>query len=238
MGWRGPDGVAGPVGRVVEAVEARGKHLLVRFDDGRTLHTHLRMEGSWHIYRPGEAWRKPSWRARAVIETGEWVAVCFDASICEVLAAGHEPALVRRLGPDLLADDPDLEEVIRRTREHPGLTIGEALMRQHIVSGIGNVYKSETLFLTRVSPLARIEDLSNETLHAVLSEARRLMARNLGGSPRVTRRRFGRDRFWVYGRSGQRCFECGHLICVTRQGEDARSTYHCPQCQPSPLGRG
>jgi endonuclease-8 len=234
-GWRSHaaelSGVDDLVGRTVEAVEARGKHLLVRFDDGRTLHTHMRMEGSWHVYRVGERWRKPARRAVAVIETGEWVAVCFGAPICELLAPGHVPELVRRLGPDLLARDADLDEVIRRMRGHPEMPIGEAVMRQHLVAGVGNVYKSETLFLARVSPFAEVGSLSDEALRTILSEARALMKRNLRGFPRTTRRRFGRDRLWVYGRSGERCFECGGVIRMRRQGNAGRSTYYCPCCQ-------
>jgi endonuclease-8 len=233
--WRSRDpalaAVDDLVGRTVEAVEARGKHLLVRFDDGRTLHTHMRMEGSWHVYRTGEAWRKPARRAVAVVATAAWVAVCFDAPVCELLPPGQLPAPVRRLGPDLLDPEPDLDEAIRRMRAHPELAVGEAVMRQDLVAGIGNVYKSETLFLVRVSPFAKVRALSDETLRAILARARRLMKRNLRGFPRTTRRRFGGERLWVYGRSGERCFECGGAIRMRRQGTAGRSTYFCPGCQ-------
>lgn len=223
--------VADLVGRTVADVEARGKHLLVRFDDGRTLHTHMMMDGSWHIYRPGERWRKSPRAAVAVIETEAWVAVCFAAPRCDLLAPGEVADALRRLGPDLLDPDADLDEAIRRMREWADLPIGEALMRQHLVAGIGNVYKSEVLFLRRVSPFARVAALLDEALRGLLREARTLMKQNLRGSRRTTRRRFGSERVWVYGRSGQPCFECGATIRMRRQGDTGRSTYFCPACQ-------
>ncbi|HJL16273.1 MAG TPA: DNA-formamidopyrimidine glycosylase family protein [Sandaracinaceae bacterium LLY-WYZ-13_1] len=221
------------VGRTVAAVEARGKNLLVRFDDGRTLHTHQRMEGSWHVYRPGEAWRKPARGAVAVIETDAWVAVCFHAPVCDLLAPGRVPRAVRRLGPDLLAPRADLDEALRRMRAHPTMPVGVAVMRQHLVAGIGNVYKSETLFLERASPFTPVAELSDEALRGILRRARRLMKQNLRGFPRTTRRRFGRERLWVYGRAGERCYTCGEAIRMRRQGDDGRSTYFCPRCQSS-----
>jgi endonuclease-8 len=227
----GADGVATLTGHVVLRVEARGKHLLMRFDDGRTLHTHMRMEGRWDIYRRGDRWARSRERAVVVLETEEWIAVCFDAPLVELVRAGVEPELVRRLGPDLLDPDVDLDEALRRLRALGDLAIGEAILRQDAVSGIGNVYKSETLFLVRVSPFARVASLSDETLRAILDEARRLMKQNLSGRARVTRRRFGGSQLWVYGRSGKPCFECGEPIRMRRQGDAGRSTYYCARCQ-------
>ena len=218
-------------GTTVATVEARGKHLLVVFDDGRTLHTHMMMSGSWHIYRPGEAWQKSPGRAHAVIETDEWVAVCFDAPICELVPAGRTPELVARLGPDLLDPEADLEEAIRRLRAHEHLPLGEAVMRQHLVSGIGNVYKSETLFLRREDPFAPVSKLDDARLRGILEEAQRLLRLNLRRRHRRTNHRLGRERLWVYGRSGKPCLECGGSVRMTRQGDQGRSTYFCPACQ-------
>ena len=234
-GWRSTEPALARVddliGRTVADVEARGKHLLVRFDDGRTLHTHMRMDGSWHIYRPGERWRKSARLAVAVIETRVWVAVCFAAPVCDLLRPGEVAESVRALGPDLLAPAPDLDDAVRRMRARATLPIGEALMRQHLVAGIGNVYKSEVLFLRRIDPFARVADLSDEALLGLLAEARTLMKQNLRGQPRTTRRRFGSSRVWVYGRSGAPCFACGASIRMRRQGDDGRSTYFCGPCQ-------
>ncbi|MCB9594089.1 MAG: hypothetical protein H6719_15250 [Sandaracinaceae bacterium] len=233
VGWRSVlrplDGVSFE-GVEVASVEARGKHLLVHFDDGRTLHTHMKMDGSWHIYRPGERWQLGEHRAHAVIETPTWVAVCFDAPICELVAKGRVPEAVARLGPDLLDPDADLDEAVRRLRSEPDLPLGVAVMRQDLVSGIGNVYKSEVLFLKRLSPFARVADVDDATLRGVVDEARRLLRANLGRARR-TRHRLRGDRHWVYGRSGAPCFECDGTIEMERQGDQRRSTYFCPACQ-------
>jgi endonuclease-8 len=225
-----PETMSALVDRTVDAVEARGKHLLVRFDDGHTLHTHMRMDGSWHIYRPGERWWRGAHRAVAVLETEAWVAVCFDAPIVELLPPGEEPALVQRLGPDLLDPSVDLDEAIARMRTLASMSIGEAVMRQDAVAGIGNVYKSEVLFLRRVDPFAALDTLDDAALLAILREAQRLLRRNLSTRRRTTRERAD-GRLWVYGRSGQPCFACGTRIRMRRQGELARSTYYCPRCQ-------
>lgn len=216
----------------IDEVRAAGKHLLVRFDDGRTLRTHMRMTGSWHLYRPGEAWQKPERGARVVLETPERVAVCFHAPEIELLAAGTEGrSAVARLGPDLLAADTDPADVAARWAARPELPIGVAVMRQHLAAGIGNVYKSETLFLCGVDPFRRVGELRADALVEIARTARRLMQANLDhGGPRTTRSRGG-GRLWVYGRSGRRCYRCGTVIRMRRQGTDGRSTYFCPGCQ-------
>lgn len=220
-------------GRTVTLVEARGKNLLIHFDDGRALHTHLRMTGSWHLYRPGERWQKPAFQARAVLETADFVAVCFNAPVVELLAAGgverHDG--LRRLGPDLLKDDFDPIEARRRLRERGDLEIGDALMAQSALAGIGNVYKSETLFLCRMNPFVRVDVLDDATLDRLVAKARELMKQNLEGFPRKTRTALAGPRLWVYDRSGQPCLSCGTLIKVRRQGLGGRTTYYCPQCQ-------
>lgn len=224
---------AGLDGRTITRVEARGKNLLIHFDDGRALHTHLRMNGSWHIYRPGERWQKPESQARAVLETADFVAVCFNAPVVELLAAGgaerHEG--LRRLGPDLLKEDFDPIEARRRLRERNDLAVGDAIMAQSALAGIGNVYKSETLFLCRLDPFVLVGALDDATLDRVVAKARALMNQNLTGFPRRTRNALAGPRLWVYDRSGQPCLECGTLIKVRRQGVAGRTTYYCPRCQ-------
>jgi endonuclease VIII len=218
-------------GPTVDEVFAVGKHLFVRFDDGRTLHTHMRMDGSWHIYRAGEKWQRPMSHACVVLETDVWHAVCFDAPVAELVSAREAELIASRLGPDLLADDFSLEKAMENLRSRGELPVGVAIMQQSLVAGIGNVYKSECLFLARVDPFALVSALDDPTLRSVLEIARRLMRQNMTGYPRITRRRFGSPKVWVYDRSGRPCFECAHTIRMRRQGEAARSTYYCPNCQ-------
>jgi endonuclease-8 len=224
-------------GRQVSAVEARGKHLIVRFEGGPALHTHMRMTGSWHLYRKGSRWQKSPALARAVIESGDRVAVCFAAPVVEWLTPGQEAAHapLATLGPDLLA--PGFDAALARTnlRRDGAREIGDALLDQRLLAGIGNVYKSETLFLAGVSPFAPLASLSDATLDAIVSKARALMRSNLGAQPglRRTRGSLTGQRLWVYRRQGRPCLRCGTAIRMKRQGEAARSTYWCPACQPA-----
>jgi endonuclease VIII len=222
------------VGRRVASVEARGKHLLIGFSDGLWLRTHMRMRGSWHRYRPGEAWRLPAARASAVLRTAEAVAVCFDAPEVELLTdaeLARHPRL-GALGPDLLAERFDADEAVRRLLDAPAVPLGEALLDQRAVAGIGNVVKSEVCFLERLDPWAPVGALDEGVLRAALQVARRVLQANVGGGRRVTT---GVDRpgqsLWVYGRQGRPCRRCGTLILGSRQGEQARMTYWCPRCQ-------
>ncbi len=226
------------VGREVVGVEARGKHLLMRFAGGAVLHTHQRMTGSWHLYRSRAGWRLPAHRARAVIETTEALAVCFDAPVVELLSAAGEkehPALAR-LGPDVLEAGFDPAEARRRLRARGRLEIGSALLDQQALSGIGNVYKSETLFLAGVSPFARVGALDDATLDRLIALAAGLMKRNLGPGMRRTSSPLAPFRLWVYRRSGQPCRRCGTGVRRGQQGEPPRSTYWCPACQAPPNG--
>ncbi len=222
------------VGARILGVEARGKHLLIHFADGRALHSHMGMHGSWHIYRPGERWQRPPAQGRCVLETDAFVAVCFGAPTLELLsrAALREHEQLRKLGPDLIVSEgpePGLESL----RQHGELPIGEALMRQQIVAGIGNVYKSEVLFLCGVSPFTRVRELSDESLQRLVETGQRLLRRNLGGAPRRTRHALGdAGRYWVYRRSGSPCHRCGTPLRMRRQEPGARSTYYCSTCQP------
>jgi endonuclease-8 len=230
------------IGQRIDAVEAHGKNLLIRLGNGLELRTHLRMNGSWHRYRPGERWRRPPGRARLVLEVPGSVAVCFDAPVVELFeqrSAHLHPAL-SRLGPDLLAPDFDAAEVHRRLR-HPDratLEIGPALLDQRAMAGVGNVYKNEILWIERVSPFAPVADLEDATLERLVATARRLLTENVAstrrGPERVTTTgdRGAGGPLYVYGRQGRPCRRCGTPIRVVRQGTDLpRSTYWCPTCQ-------
>jgi endonuclease-8 len=218
------------VGRRVVGVDARGKHLLVRFDSGAVLHTHMRMTGSWHVYRAGERWRKRRDDARIVVEAGERVAVCFNAPVVELLAAGGErvhPALTK-LGPDVLAEPLDLDQVRRRAgAQPPGLTVGELLLDQHVVSGIGNIYRCETLFCEGVSPWTPVAALGRGRLDAIVTTAATLMRRHVEHG-------YSTDRPLVYRRSGRPCYRCRRRIRSASLGAAPRTVYWCEGCQPPP----
>lgn len=225
----------GVVGSQVTAVEARGKHLLVRFSGGAVLRTHLQMIGAWHLYRVGSRWRKPARLARVTVEAGDMVAVCFSAPVVELLvaaAAAHAPAL-QRLGPDLLAADFDAGAALARLRAAADAAIADALLDQTLVAGVGNVYKSEVLFLERVDPFVRVASLNDTTLCRILQTARRELRRNVGAAERRTTPRTRPDALWVYGRAGRPCLRCGTPIRRALQGPHARVTYWCGACQQS-----
>jgi len=218
-------------GTRVSAVDARGKHLLIRFDDARVLRTHLRMNGSWHLYRSGEAWRRPEHRARVAIETdGGFVAVCFDAPIVQ-LGSDFSMRDLEKLGPDATTDAFEAGEAVRRIAARGELAVGEALLVQRAVAGIGNVIKAETLFLCRQDPFQRVADIPPERLGGIVEQAHRLLVANRRSGPRTSRRALSGPTLWVYGRSGKPCLRCGTAVAMRRQGALARSTYYCPRCQ-------
>ena len=220
----------------IKEIEARGKNLLIHFDDGRVLYTHMMMTGSWHIYRPGERWQRPERQMNLVLETQKFLAVCFNAPVVDLMSATEfrRSERLRSLGPDILRDDFDVEAVIGRLRELNDLEIGEALLAQRVVAGIGNIYKCETLFLCNVDPFVVVRDIPDTTLERVINEARKLMKANLGGGMRTTRRALTGKRLWVYGRHGELCMRCDETIRMRRQGRAMRSTYWCPRCQIKP----
>jgi len=229
------------VGRVVQDVVSRGKHLLVVFRDAEagptddlTLHTHMRMTGSWHVYRAGVPWKKPERLAKVVLRVPGLEAPCFSAPVVELLTASEiarHPALTR-LGPDAIAEAFDEREVRARLNARPDLTVGEGLLLQQAMAGVGNVFKSEILFLERVNPFSRIGDLPDETLDRLIAQSRRLLLLNRGPGSRRTRATLDpAGRIWVYRRSGRGCYRCGTAIQMRRQGFNARSTYFCPNCQ-------
>lgn len=220
-------------GRVVTDVEARGKHLLIHLDDGRILHSHLGMTGAWHIYRAEQRWHKPRRLATLAMAVGEHVVVCFSPKTIEILrqAELRSHAALGPLGPDLLDATLDTGEILHRFRAVDGRPIGEAVMNQSVISGIGNVYKSETLFLTTINPFVTVARLADEQIVRWVVTARGLLRRNLQGFPRRTRFRQDGPALWVYRRAGAPCLVCGVSIRMRRQGELGRSTYWCPQCQ-------
>ncbi len=225
-------------GAMIADVEARGKHLLIKLADGRVIHGHSGMTGSWHVYAHGEAWTKPEKYAGLVIETSDVVVVFFSPKQLELLSPDgfrrHRQLLA--LGPDLLATDVDMENVIARFRRHHAAPLGVAVMNQAICSGIGNVYKSELLFLHNLDPFARVAAIDDSSLRDLLDLARELMHFNLQGPKRTTRTEGDGGRLWVYGRRGDPCYLCGSAIHLTRQGDAGRTTYWCPECQPPAFG--
>ena len=224
------------IGATVGSVEPRGKHLLIGFDNGLTMRSHLRMTGSWHRYRPGEPWRRPLRQATAILETAESVVVAFNTPVVELLTDAdlRRSRSLTTLGPDLLSADFDADEALRRLRERDAEALANALLDQRAVAGIGNVYKSEVAFLEGLDPWAPVAVFSDPELRAALRTARRLLALNTGGGARVTTGTTLRGHsLWVYGRVGRPCRRCGTRIEVARQGALARLTYWCPHCQPS-----
>ncbi|MEO8378908.1 MAG: DNA-formamidopyrimidine glycosylase family protein [Acidobacteriota bacterium] len=225
-------------GRTVEGVDAAGKHLLMHFSGDLHLRTHMRMNGSWHIYRPGERWRKRSHEMRIVVETAAWVAVAFNVPVSEFLegrALERQDDLLH-LGPDLIAPAFDALEARRRIREHQDEEIANVLLNQRVVSGIGNEYKSELLFMARVNPFTHVQDLTDEQLDTILTIARKIMVANveMRSPSRVTTFSLDpRHKQYVYSRGGQSCRRCATRIQFAKQGKDVRGTYWCPACQPS-----
>jgi endonuclease-8 len=230
-------------GQTIDRVSARGKHLLIQFSGGLVLRTHMRMNGSWHIYKRGERWRRSRRDMRIVIATSDYEAVGFNVPVAEFLTprevARHDE--LRRLGPDVLSDSFDSAEVIRRMRERPASPIADVLLDQRVMAGLGNVYKSEVLFMCGVDPFASVSHLTDAKLEEIVTAARRVLAANVidgvtamttySGYRRTTRRADPKDRLWVYGRARLPCRRCGTPINVRKQGLDARLTYWCENCQ-------
>lgn len=236
-------------GRTVLRTVARGKHLLTRIGEGDeavTLHTHLLMEGAWHLYHEGTAWRRPAHEARVVLRTAEWAAVGFSLGVVEVLPRAAEDTAVGHLGPDLLGPDWDLEEAVRRLGSEPQRAVGEAILDQRNVAGIGNLYKSELCFLQGLDPWRPVAEVVD--LRALLRQAKQVLEANKMRTAQTTTGDTRRGRqLWVYRRDRQPCRRCGTPIEVTMQGPEGRgagaeresaqasrerATYWCPRCQP------
>lgn len=230
-------------GRLVESVGARGKHLLLTFSGGLVLRTHMRMHGSWHLYRPGEHWRRPARAARIQIDTDAWVAVGFDIPVAEfVPAAGltRVPALAR-LGPDLSAPELDIADAAARLAAEGARPLGDVLLDQRVVAGIGNVYRSELPFLARIHPRTPVAAIAPAALERLVTSAADLLTRNArpdaAGGRNTTGRHAPGESLWVYQRTTQPCRVCGAAIVSAVPHDDARREYWCPSCQPDPRVR-
>ena len=244
-------------GRRVEHVKAAGKHILMQFTalpqaqgapsvsrgGELVLRTHMRMNGSWHIYRPGERWQRPRRDMRVLVATADFEAVGFNVPVAEFLQdrALDRQEDLRLMGPDLLGSTFDENEAIRRFRARPGSSIADALLNQRVVAGAGNVYKSEVLFLCGVNPFTAVSGVDDERLRAILAMARKHLLANVidptativtyRGYRRTTGRSDPAERLYVYGRAGKPCRRCGTPIAVRAQGPNARLTYWCESCQ-------
>jgi endonuclease-8 len=220
----------------VDAVRCKGKHLYIAYDGGVTLRSHLGLYGAWHRYRPGETWRKPRRQASVVLVTDDWLFVCFNAREAEWLDGGgfrHRDGL-DRLGSDLIAEPLAPAALLARGRSllAPQTPLADVLLDQRIAAGIGNVYKSEVLFLAGCAPARALADTDDATLTALYRLASDLLRANLGGGPRATRRNDdGHGHLWVYGRGGLPCLRCGAEVRRGLIGQRPRSTYWCARCQ-------
>jgi endonuclease-8 len=220
----------------------------MRFSGGLTLRTHMRMNGSWHIYKAGQAWQRSRRDMRILIETDAYVAVAFSVPVAEFLddqQLVRSPAL-RRLGPDLLAEDFDPVQARQRLRDRPDQLLSEVPLDQSIAAGAGNVYRSEALFLAGLDPSQMASAVSDAQIEALFTLLRKLMRANTAtgagasssgqivtytGLRRTTGRSDPGARLWVYGRANQPCRRCGTPIAYRKVGPDARGLYHCPRCQ-------
>jgi endonuclease-8 len=237
------------VGRTVEKVEARGKWCLIFFSGDLILVTHMLMSGTWHIYKTGEKWWQPMNRMRVAITCGDYQAVAFNVPIAEFHTARslEHSSQVPRLGPDVLADEFSIEAGVQALREraasHPTDEIAAVLLNQRVLAGLGNVYKSEVAFAAGVNPFRQMSTITEREMTAMIDASRKYLKANvLGGSGngivtytgnrRTTHSMDSSDRLWVYGRQGKECRSCGTSILMRKQGEQARSTYWCPTCQP------
>jgi endonuclease VIII len=231
-------------GQTVESVTSRGKHLLMTFSGGLVLHTHMRMNGTWHVYRPGERWQRPSREMRVLVAASDVVAVGFNIPIAELLStadlARHRQ--LGRLGPDVADGSFDRDLVLQRMRASGSIAVADALLDQRILAGIGNVLKSEILFVAGVHPFTAVQQLDDDTLGRILDVGRRLMKMNVAetsatSGPRGGRRTTGSldpfQKLWVYRRGGKACRRCGSRIQSRKTGSDARLTFWCPTCQRS-----
>jgi endonuclease-8 len=229
---------SGPAsGTVIDGVEAKGKYLLVHFGDGTTLETHMKMSGSWHLYRVGERWRRSASAARAVIETEEgWVAVCFSAPHVTLVASWSGPD---HLGPDLCSPTPDLAAAVERfTLTDAATPLAVALLDQRICCGVGNVYKSEVMFACRLHPLTPVGAIDVTARRDLVTTAHTMLRQNLESGPRSTVVVDGKKGLAVYGRKGLPCVVCGDTVRRATHGEHARSTYWCDRCQQDPNDSG
>jgi endonuclease-8 len=232
-------------GRTIEKVEALGKWTLIYFSGDLILLTHMLMSGSWHIYRPGEKWHRRRDDMRIIIRTEKIHAVAFKVPIAEFHTADslRRRRVFNQIGPSVLATEYNDAEILQRLRSRPDTTVGEALLAQSLLSGIGNVFKSEICFACFVHPFRTVATLSITELSCLVSTARKFLLANVtstsgdqivtySGPRRTTGRSDREENLWVYARRGEPCRRCGTAIESRKQGLDARTTFWCPTCQP------
>lgn len=227
-------------GRAVRQVDAHGKHLFVRFEGDLTLHSHLRMGGKWGVYGRGQRWRRSPRRAWIVIRTDAHEVVQFDGPVLELMTDGRTrfDQRIAALGPDIVRDDFDEDAFIRRLREDdPTRGIGDALLDQRNVAGIGNIWKSESCHLAAVSPWRAVSHVSDDEARSIVRAARPLMRLSAERGGRVVTveperpARRAENRTWVYDRGGLPCRRCDTLVRARGQGDENRTTFWCPRCQ-------
>jgi endonuclease-8 len=231
-------------GRVIERAESRGKWLLIHFSGDLILATHMLMSGSWHIYRVGERWQRARSHMRIVLGTDDLMAVAFDVPVARFYTARtlERFAGVAGLGPDLLGGSFAADEAVARLLEHGDEEVGNVLLNQRVMAGIGNVFKSEICFACGVNPFRKIESLRAQEIECLVDTARRFLAANVAdgagdaivtytGGRRTTDSGDPAARLWVYHRKGSPCRRCGATILTRKQGLGARSTFWCPECQ-------
>ncbi len=218
-------------GETVHQTVSRGKHLLMRVGE-YTLHSHLKMEGVWHVYRPGERWRRPEFKARAILSTESVTAVGFELGLFEVVRTADEDTVVGYLGPDLLGPDWNSADAVANLRSDPEREIGLALLDQRNLAGLGNVYRAELCFLRGVLPTRPVGEVDD--LERMVALAKKLIEANKDRSTRTTTGNLRGDTSWVYGRDGRACLRCGTRVERGELGDTAlqlRNTYWCPRCQ-------
>jgi len=237
-------------GQTVEQVESRGKWVLIHFSGGSTLATHMLMNGSWHIYRPGERWQQPRSNMRIVLENSDYCAVGFRVPVAKILKPRELERALRIPTPsiDVLSDQFDSVEVERRLRARSDQEIGDVLLNQGVTAGVGNVFKSEICFVIGVNPFCKVSALTPEQVAALIAAVRRLIKANVledsgngiftynGRKRRTTHASDPGENLWVYSRKDQPCRRCGEPIRSHMQGQGVRITYWCPRCQPMPPG--
>lgn len=228
-------GVRPRMGHRIEAVRTHGKHLLIDFDDGLTLDTHLGMGGSWRAHPSGSeidrSLRNPRLRVRISTPAGN--ALCFGAPTIQTYARSASVTPLSGLGPDLMITEPDYDEIVSRARRHgaPDEVLAETLLEQGVAAGIGNIYRSETLFVAGLHPETPTSSVTDEELRRVFELASKLMRANARTERQRRSTAPGADTF-VYERWRKPCRRCSTPIERSYETRDGRSTYWCPTCQP------
>ncbi|MGA9668490.1 MAG: DNA-formamidopyrimidine glycosylase family protein [Terracidiphilus sp.] len=237
-------------GQIVEQVESRGKWLLIHFSGGAILATHMLMSGSWHIYRPGERWQQSRINMRILLENSDYIAVGFRVPVAKMLQPQELARAARIPAPaiDILNEEFDAAQALRRLLMHKNEEIADVLLRQEVLAGVGNVFKSEICFVAATNPFCKVAALTESKAKALIATAQKLVAANVredsgdtietygGRKRRTTHESDPAASLYVYGRNGEPCRICGEPIRRRIQGPGARVTFWCQHCQPMPDG--